>query len=142
MIVLKRKQDCGIHRVNIPGHGWQSIKPGDMLPGEHENIDFLGSQKDNYIYIQGKPEPEPEQPVEPDNDFAMIPQEVSKGKYNIINSKTGKAINDGPMTRKQAKQFISLKDDECPLQDGEFGKDFDEFEECGFCLNKELCKPK
>lgn len=136
---LKRKTGVGIHRLRVPKHGWVTVRPGEELPGEHDNIDFLGNQKESYYAISGKmPEPEKE-PEEPSIDFAMIPKKVDGG-WNVINSRTSKAINKNPLTKKDALKLLGITDKECPLKEGEFGNDFDEFEQCKECINKDNCQ--
>jgi len=136
---LRRKLNVGIHRVIVPGYGWKTIKPGEEVPGEHETVDFLGSEKLNYIATSGEMPKDPEPEVEPSVDYAMYPKKV-EGGYNVINSATKKPVNSKPITAADARKLLDISDNDCPLKEGTFGKDFDEFENCSDCMNYDGCK--
>lgn len=136
---LRRNMGVGIHRVRVPGHGWNSIRPGDEVPGDHDNIDFLGSQRVNYFSISGEMPQDKGPEPEPTKDYAMYSLKVTGG-YNVINSSTGKPVNSKPLSAKDARKLLDLAGNDCPLKEGEFGKTFDEFEQCVDCVNSDGCK--
>lgn len=136
---LRRKLNVGIHRVKVPGHGWKTIKPGEEVPGDHETVDFLGSQKLNYLAISGEMPKEPEPDVEPSVDYAMYPKKV-EGGYDVINSATKKSVNSKALTAAEARKLLDIDAKTCPLKEGTFGENFEDFENCSDCMNYDGCK--
>jgi hypothetical protein len=154
---LRRKTNIGRHRVNIPGKGWISVGPGDMIVDkkgkeiEFEDLSFLGSQIRNYEIIggEGNTPPEQEEQGEGKEGFSLELQQIGKTKtWNVVNSVTKKPINEYPLTKKQAQEFFGeLMEEisppgECPLEDGIFGETWNEFEECVNCPQGKPCEEK
>lgn len=136
---LRRKTGVGIHRVKIPKIGWATVRPGEELPGDHEDISFLKGEKENYYAISGQMPTEPEEEPEPTRDYALATEALKDGKFNVVNPDTRKPINSKPLSAEEARKLMDITEKDCPLENGTFGEDYDEFEECLDCVNNDLC---
>lgn len=136
---LRRKPELGVHRARVPGHGIISIFPNMVVPGDHDSLDFLGNQKDDYIIIGGAPPPKEAEPEARELSPPKI-RVTEDGRYNVVHGNTGEFINKYPLSLDAAIQFLELLEDECPMEDGKFGETFDDFIECSNCANSEDCQ--
>lgn len=170
MPYYKRNQKTGLHRVNIPGVGWVTVRPGQpVLDLEGNQADcapeVFGSQLGNYTQTgagnkaiqrtqsDSNPPPPPQ--------AAYVLQHKGRGYYDVVNpGNPDKPVNEKSMREPEAKKLLEkllgekpeLKVEdattdegaggvlECPYDDDGFGKKFDAWEECGACPHNAECK--
>ena len=88
------KLSNGIHN-----HEGQFIRKGEFLYAEEWEIPE-GIKKSYKLVSKVRASKEP-----PAKGITMI-QSLVKGKYDIVNENTGDRLNDDPLTKKEAEEFI------------------------------------
>lgn len=82
-------------KKKVKGH--HCLHPGDIMACA--DPDMLQYFKDRFVQIT--PDPPPEQPK---SGFTL--DALENGKFNVINSKTGEALNDEPVSQDIAESLL------------------------------------
>ncbi len=112
----KRRVKTGTHRVNIPGTGWLTVKPGQpVLDHNGETVDcepeVFGSQEENYIQVGGMPitaktEAEKAEAKLPPQ-AAYVLQKRGAAYWDVVNpANPSKPVNDKALRKVEAEALL------------------------------------
>ena len=107
MIRCKLKPKTGYHYRKETGKGLVVYKPGDIMTVE--NIQELGGAKYKFLILDPIPEENPLQLDEPPVKLKMVHK--GRGKFNIINVKTGLPVNEGLLNKEEAQTMLDAIDE-------------------------------
>ena len=122
----KRRVKTGTHRVNIPGTGWLTVKPGQpVLDHNGEMVDcepeVFGSQAENYIQVGGMPitakteAEKAEAKLSP--QAAYVLQKRGAAYWDVVNpANPEKPINDKALRKPAAEALLKKLLGEKPEQ--------------------------
>jgi hypothetical protein len=152
----KRNLKTGLHRVKLPGAGWQTIRPGQSVVN-HQGVlvdcspEVFGTQLSNYTLIGGATAGTAKGimnagPLPPQARYEM--RHRGRGMYDVVNpDNPDKPMNDKPIRKGLAEELITkllgevpaVSASECPYEEGGFGKSFDNWTECDACPSRVEC---
>ena len=102
MIRCKLKKGTGFHLRKESGKGLVRYKPGDIM--KVETISELGGAADKFEILDPIPEKDE---LELDAPIVLLKMEHrGGGRYNVVNTETGEAINEGYLTQKEAQTMV------------------------------------
>jgi len=97
---MPRYRRIAFGRHSLPLNGKRvNVVHGDVIECEEWE---LGGFISDYECLN--PRPDPPEPVE---SRPLTLKHAGRGRYNVIQSATGRPINDKPLTEKEAKSLIS-----------------------------------
>lgn len=108
MIRCKLRPKVGFHLRKEPGKGMVRYEPGDIM--KVNNIQELGGAADKFEILDPVPENDP---LKLDEAPVLLKMEHrGGGRYNVINTKTNKILNEEYLTKKEAESMINAVEPE------------------------------